>query len=171
MSKSTSANKRKVKKRRQRKSGGEKAGNSGNSNNNEGPHVAESDSDDIEDLTEDEDLEGHAASPHPTEDQSAAASTHDLAVKQQPSRSSSSQSEQANNNNNNQQQQQLGSELVKFETVYKGGNSHHEARNLDPATTYLFRVSAANAAGTSEWSTETAVDTPPAPPATITNIR
>ena len=65
-------------------------------------------------------------------------------------------------------------ELVKepaFKTIYTGSQASYEARNLDPATTYMFRVCATNSAGSSEWSTGTEASTPAAPPAAVTGLR
>ena len=64
-------------------------------------------------------------------------------------------------------------ELVKepeFHTVYTGSQSSYEARNLDPATTYLIRVCATNSAGTSDWSESSQAITPAAPPAAVTGL-
>ena len=64
-------------------------------------------------------------------------------------------------------------ELVKepeFHTVYTGSQSSYEARNLDPATTYLMRVCATNSAGTSDWSESSQAITPAAPPAAVTGL-
>ena len=64
-------------------------------------------------------------------------------------------------------------ELVKepeFHTVYTGSQSSFEARNLDPATTYLIRVCATNSAGTSEWSESSQAITPAAPPAVVSGL-
>ena len=64
-------------------------------------------------------------------------------------------------------------ELVKepeFKTIYTGSQSSYDARNLVPATTYLFKVCATNSAGSSEWSEETEAITPAAPPAAVSGL-
>ena len=55
--------------------------------------------------------------------------------------------------------------------LYCGINRSYDARNLDAATTYTFRVCAVNAAGTSEWSPAKEVTTSAAPPATVTGLQ
>ena len=54
--------------------------------------------------------------------------------------------------------------------IYSGISQSYDARNLDPATTYVFRVCAINSAGTSEWSPTKEVTTPAAPPAQVTGL-
>ena len=64
-------------------------------------------------------------------------------------------------------------ELVKdpeWHTIYTGSQSSYEARNLDPATTYLVRVCATNSAGSSEWSEGIETITPAAPPANVSGL-
>ena len=58
-----------------------------------------------------------------------------------------------------------------WENLYQGKNDSYQARNLEPATVYLFRVSAINSAGASVWSEPVEVMTPPAPPAPVGEIR
>ncbi len=55
--------------------------------------------------------------------------------------------------------------------IYSGISQSYDARNLDPATTYVFRVCAVNAAGTSEWSPTKEVTTPAASPAPVTGLQ
>ena len=70
-------------------------------------------------------------------------------------------------------EEEVKSELEppEFVTIYNGNQSSFEARNLDPATTYMFRVCASNAAGSSGWSSSTKVDTPASPPAPVNAVQ
>lgn len=57
-----------------------------------------------------------------------------------------------------------------FSPLYSGSGRIYEARSLEPATTYLFRVCAVNSAGASEWSDSVESITPPAAPAAIGGV-
>ena len=61
--------------------------------------------------------------------------------------------------------------VPEFVQIYCGSARAYDARNLDPATTYLFRVCAVNSAGPSEWSPNREVTTMAAPPAVVTNLQ
>ncbi len=58
-----------------------------------------------------------------------------------------------------------------FVQIYCGSARAYDARNLDPASTYLFRVCAVNSAGPSEWSPNREITTMAAPPAVVTNLQ
>lgn len=64
---------------------------------------------------------------------------------------------------------ELPKELL-FTNIYTGPNRTFEARSLEPATTYQFRVCAVNSAGASDWSELTETSTPPAPPAPVSGV-
>lgn len=64
---------------------------------------------------------------------------------------------------------ELPKELL-FTNIYTGPNRTFEARSLEPATTYQFRVCAVNSAGASDWSELTETSTPPAPPASVSGV-
>ena len=51
-----------------------------------------------------------------------------------------------------------------------GPSKCFEAKSLEPATTYQFRVCAVNSAGASDWSEITEASTPPAAPAAVSGL-
>ena len=63
----------------------------------------------------------------------------------------------------------LPKELL-FTNIYTGPSRTFEARSLEPATTYQFRVCAVNSAGASDWSELTEATTPPSAPATVIGV-
>ncbi|XP_076062966.1 miles to go isoform X2 [Oratosquilla oratoria] len=54
-----------------------------------------------------------------------------------------------------------------FSTAHTGHSTTAEVRNLNPATTYAFRIQASNSAGSGPWSAHSMVTTPAAPPAPV----
>merc|ERR1719412_2122155 len=68
-----------------------------------------------------------------------------------------------------QEDDELPKELL-FTNIYTGPSRSFDARSLEPATTYQFRVCAVNSAGASDWSDLTEVSTPPAAPAAVSGL-
>ena len=64
---------------------------------------------------------------------------------------------------------ELPKELL-FTNIFTGPSRSFEARSLEPATTYQFRVCAVNSAGASEWSEITEASTPPAAPTAVSGL-
>jgi len=58
-----------------------------------------------------------------------------------------------------------------FSAVYQDPAACCDVRGLQPNTSYTFRVLAINAAGSSEFSEEVSVRTPPSAPAMVTSLR
>ena len=63
----------------------------------------------------------------------------------------------------------LPKELL-FTNIYTGPSRSFEARSLEPATTYQFRVCAVNSAGASDWSELSEATTPPSAPAPVSGV-
>jgi hypothetical protein len=59
---------------------------------------------------------------------------------------------------------------LQFTKLYTGSGRTFDARSLEPATTYLFRLCAVNSAGASEWSEPSEASTPPAAPAVVSEV-
>ncbi len=57
-----------------------------------------------------------------------------------------------------------------FVKIYGGPNLNFDAKSLEPAALYYFRICAVNAAGQSEWSNSTETRTPPCAPAQVTQL-
>lgn len=125
----------------------------------------ESDSDD-EDINND-DIEAAVTMSSPQRQQQHQKQKHKtLMMKNQDARSTDNQQHSS--------QQELATtaadQPLKFVTLYSGPQSSFEARNLNPATTYLFRVGAVNAAGPSNWSEGVEVQTPPSVPGAVNGL-
>lgn len=55
--------------------------------------------------------------------------------------------------------------------LYSGPHLHFDARNLQPATQYAFRVQALNSAGASPFSVTSSCTTPPSVPSVVPSLR
>ncbi|XP_059082249.1 fibronectin type-III domain-containing protein 3A-like isoform X2 [Tigriopus californicus] len=58
-----------------------------------------------------------------------------------------------------------------YHTIYTGAALQFEAKGLEPACVYHFRMCAVNAAGPSLWSNDTEIRTPAAPPTVVGALR
>eukprot|EP00095_Tigriopus_kingsejongensis_P003703 maker-scaffold382_size189932-snap-gene-0.26 protein:Tk03703 transcript:maker-scaffold382_size189932-snap-gene-0.26-mRNA-1 annotation:"fibronectin type-iii domain-containing protein 3a" len=58
-----------------------------------------------------------------------------------------------------------------FQIAYTGTANQFEAKSLEPASVYHFRLCAINGAGHSAWSNLTEIRTPAAPPSPVSSIR